>query len=347
MTYRLSDFTARLGGDLIGEDVLIRQVATLEAAQADELGFLANPKYRKQLAASSAGAVVVGPDAQDLTDKPRIVVKNPYLYFARVSSLLNPPRRPAAGIHPSAVIAADAQVAANASIGPFVTIGANAIIGSDVVIEAGCRIGAEVAIGEGGWLHPNVVVYHDCHIGRRVTIHSGAVIGADGFGNAWDGEGWYKIPQIGRVLIGDDVEIGASTTVDRGALGDTVLEDGVRLDNQIQIGHNVHIGKHTAMAGCVGVAGSTRIGAYCTFGGSAMILGHLEIADRANIMAGTLIGKSILKAGTYVGQYPVQSHEDWLANASHLRRLDAMAKRLKELERKIGRQDADEGEPTS
>lgn len=343
MSFRLSDFVAKLGGELVGDDLAIRQVAALETAKADELGFLANPKYRKQLAESTAGAVVLAPEARELTDKPRIVVKNPYLYFAKVSALLNPPQRPATGIHPTAVVAPDAIVADDVSIGPYVTIAAGASIGSGTVIEAGCRIGAGVEIGEGGWLYPNVVVYHDCRLGKRVTLHSGAVIGADGFGNAWDGEAWFKIPQIGRVLIGDDVEIGASTTVDRGALGDTVLEDGVRLDNQIQIAHNVHIGKHTAMAGCVGVAGSTRIGAYCTFGGSAMILGHLEIVDRVNIMAGTLVGKSVLKAGTYVGQYPVQSHEDWLANASHLRRLDAMAQRLKELERRIGRQDADQG----
>ncbi|HEY9102104.1 UDP-3-O-(3-hydroxymyristoyl)glucosamine N-acyltransferase [Chitinimonas sp.] len=343
MSFRLSDFVAKLGGELVGDDLAIRQVAALETARADELGFLANPKYRKQLADSAVGAVVLAPEASELTDKPRIVVKNPYLYFAKVSALLNPPVRPDNGVHPSAIVAPDASLADDVSIGPYVTIGAGARIGSGTVIEAGCRIGAGVEIGEGGWLYPNVVIYHGCQLGQRVTIHSGVVIGADGFGNAWDGEAWFKIPQIGRVLIGNDVEIGASTTVDRGALGDTVLEDGVRLDNQIQIAHNVHIGKHTAMAGCVGVAGSTHIGAYCTFGGSAMILGHLEIVDRVNVMAGTLVGKSVLKPGTYVGQYPVQSHEDWLANASHLRRLDAMAQRLKELERRIGRQDADQG----
>jgi len=344
---RLSHIVARLGGELVGDDAEIRQVATLEAAKPDELAFLANPKYRKQLDDTQAAAVVLGQQSRDLTLRPRIVAANPYLYFAQVSALLNPPHVPAAGVHPTAWVAPDACLAPGVSIGPHASVGQGARLGANVVIEAGCRVGDGVEIGDDSRLFPSVVIYHDCLLGQRVVVHANAVIGSDGFGNAWTGEGWYKIPQIGRVRIGNDVEIGASTTIDRGALGDTVIEDGVRLDNQIQIAHNVHIGRHTAMAGCVGVAGSTRIGAYCTFGGSAMILGHLEIADRVNIMAGTLIGKSILKAGTYVGQYPVQSHEDWLANASHLRRLDAMAKRLKELERKVGRNDADTGESTS
>lgn len=343
-SYRLSDFIARFGGELLGADVEIQQVATLEAAGSTQIAFLANPKYARQLAETAAGAIVLGDKARALTDKPRIVAANPYLYFAQISTLLNPPRRPAPGIHPSAAIAAGAQIDPSAAIGPFVSVGEGSRIGADCVLAAGVQIGADVQLGAASWLHANVVIGDGCQLGERVIVHPNAVIGADGFGNAWTGEAWYKIPQIGRVLIGNDVEIGASTTIDRGALGDTVLEDGVRLDNQIQIAHNVHIGKHTAMAGCVGVAGSTRIGAYCTFGGSAMILGHLDIADKVNVMAGTLVGKSILKAGTYVGQYPVQSHEDWLANAAHLRRLDGMATRLKELERKVGRFDADQGE---
>ncbi|PHV13121.1 UDP-3-O-(3-hydroxymyristoyl)glucosamine N-acyltransferase [Chitinimonas sp. BJB300] len=342
--YRLSDFVARFGGELLGTDVAIRQVAALETAKSDEIGFLANPKYAKQLGNTTAGAVVLSTKSRASTDKPRIVVADPYLYFARISTLLNPPARPASGVHPSAVLAAGVMVDATAHIGPFVSVGEGSHIGANCILEAGCRVGSDVVLGDGTWLHANVVVADRSQLGQRVIVHPGAVIGSDGFGNAWTGEGWFKIPQIGRVLIGDDVEIGAATSIDRGALGDTIIEDGVRLDNQIQIAHNVHIGKHTAMAGCVGVAGSTRIGAYCTFGGSAMILGHLEIADRVNIMAGTLVGKSILKAGTYVGQYPVQSHEDWLANASHLRRLDAMAGRLKQIERRVGRDDAEQGE---
>ncbi|MGQ5522974.1 UDP-3-O-(3-hydroxymyristoyl)glucosamine N-acyltransferase [Chitinimonas sp. PSY-7] len=342
--YRLSDFVARFGGELLGGDLAVRQVATLETAKPDEIAFLANPKYAKQLGSTAAGAIVLGEKARGLTDKPRIVATDPYLYFARISTLLNPPKRPVPGVHPSAVLAADVMVNPSAYIGPFVSVEEGSRVGADCILEAGSRVGRNVTLGAGTWLHANVVVADDSQLGERVIVHPNAVIGSDGFGNAWTGDGWFKIPQIGRVLIGNDVEIGAATSIDRGALGDTVLEDGVRLDNQIQIAHNVHIGKHTAMAGCVGVAGSTRIGAYCTFGGSAMILGHLEIVDKVNVMAGTLVGKSILKAGTYVGQYPVQSHEDWLANASHLRRLDAMAGRLKEIERRVGRGDADQGE---
>jgi len=334
----LSELVRRFGGELQGEDVAISQVSALDTAGAADLGFLSNPKYRKQLQDSRAGAVVLGADAQDATDKPRLVVKQPYLYFARVSAFLNPGPCLAPGISPAAAVAGSAQIDASAHIAAQVTIGEGVRIGRNVVVQAGCRIGDGVTLGEGVLLYPNVVIYHDCHLGERVIVHSGAVIGADGFGNAWDGEAWFKIPQIGRVMIGNDVEIGASTTIDRGALGDTVIEDGVRLDNQIQIAHNCRIGRHTAMAGCVGVAGSTHIGAYCTFGGSAMILGHLEIADKVNVMAGTLVGKSILKAGTYVGQYPVQSHADWLANASHLRRLDALAQKVKELERQLANQ---------
>jgi len=344
VTYLLSDIVARFGGELIGEDIGVDNVATLEAAGATDIVFVGDPKYAKQLAGTGAGAVIVNAASVDLTTLPRILVSNPYLFFARTATLLNPPARPAPGVHPSAVVSDGVTLGEGCHIGPFVTIGAGSEIGANVVLEAGCRVGTDVVVGADSFCHPNVVLCAGTRLGARVIIHPGAVIGSDGFGNAWQGDGWFKIPQLGRVVIGDDVEIGASTTVDRGALGDTVIEDGVRLDNQIQIGHNVHIGKHTAMAGCVGVAGSTRIGAYCTFGGSAMILGHLEIADRVNIMAGTLVGKSIKKAGTYVGQYPVQTHEDWLANASHLRRLDALAGRLKELERKVGPHGTDDKE---
>jgi len=344
VTYLLSEIAARFGGELIGEDIRVERVATLEAAGPSDIVFVGDPKYAKQLATTAAGAVIVNAALAAATSLPRIVVPNPYLCFARTANLLHPPARPAPGIHPSAVIAEDVVLGEGCHVGAFVSIGAGSRIGANTVLEAGCRIGTGVAIGADGYCHPNVVVCADTQIGARVILHPGAVIGSDGFGNAWQGDGWFKIPQLGRVVIGDDVEVGASTTIDRGALGDTTIEDGVRLDNQIQIGHNVHIGKHTALAGCVGVAGSTRIGAYCTFGGSAMILGHLDIADRVNIMAGTLVGKSIKKAGTYVGQYPVQTHEDWLANASHLRRLDALAGRLKELERKVGHAVTDDKE---
>lgn len=340
----LSQLIAQFGGELVGADIVVSQVANFELAEADDISFVAHEKYLAAAEASAAGALVVGTSWRGMVTKPHIVAAQPYLYFARIAALFNPPFAAHPGIHPSAIIASSAHIEPSAQIGPLVSIADGASIGAHTLIEAGCRIGPHAVIGEGAHLYPNVVIYHDCIIGNRSIIHSGAVIGADGFGNAWDGANWVKIPQIGRVVIGEDVEIGASTTIDRGALGDTVIEDGVRLDNQIQIGHNCHIGRHTAMAGCVGVAGSTKIGAYCTFGGSAMILGHLDIVDRVNVMAGTLVGKSILQPGTYVGQYPVQTHADWLANASHLRRLDALAKKVKELEKKLTARSAQDGQ---
>ena len=339
MAYRLSELVERFGGELHGDDVVVEQVASMEAAGPHELVFVGDQKYLKQLDDTRAGAVVLTAATVDATSLPRIVSPNPYLYFARVAALLNPPARPRPGVHPTAFVDASAVVDASASIGPLASVGAHARIGANTVLEAGCRIGDGVNIGGDCRFYPNVVVYHGCTIGDRVVVHGGAVIGSDGFGNAWTGSEWFKIPQLGSVRIGNDVEIGASTTIDRGALGDTVLEDGVRLDNQIQIAHNVHVGRNTAMAACVGVAGSARIGANCMLGGSAMILGHVEIADRVNVMAATYVGKSIKKAGTYVGQYPVQSYDDWLANASHLRRLDGLATRLKDLERRVGKTD--------
>ncbi|MFC4161550.1 UDP-3-O-(3-hydroxymyristoyl)glucosamine N-acyltransferase [Chitinimonas lacunae] len=347
--FRLSELVARLGGELRGADVAVGQVGTLERAGPEQIAFLANPKYRRQLSDCRAGAVILSAAAVADWSGPAIVTSDPYLYFARVSALLNPVVRPAPGIDPSAVVAASAEVAADAYIGPLVSVGEGARIGPRVMLQPGCRIGAEVEIGADSVIHPNAVIYPDCRIGARVIIHAGAVIGADGFGLAWNGAAWEKIPQIGRVVIEDDVEIGASTTIDRGALDDTVIRQGAKLDNQIQIGHNVVVGRHTAMAGCVGVAGSTKIGDYCTFGGSAMIIGHIEIVDRVNVMAGTLVGKSIKQAGTYTGWYPMQPHRDWLANASHLRHLDTLAGRVRQLERKMATGEApvaDEGDST-
>jgi len=318
---RLDRIVGRFGGDLAGDGGLrIRQVATLERAGPDEIAFLANPRYRAGLESTRAGAVILSPaDAGGFCGN-RILSDNPYAYFARVAQLLNPRVAPAVAIHPSAVVAAEAR------------------IGEGAVIGAGCVIGEHAIIGAGSLLHANVTVYAGCRIGLRAIIHAGAVIGADGFGFAREATGeWTKIPQIGSVLIGDDVEIGANTTIDRGALDDTVIEDGVKLDNQIQIGHNVRIGAHTAMAGCVGVAGSARIGRRCTFGGGAIILGHLQIADDVSVSAATLVTKSIPQAGSYSGAMPFEPHRDWRRNAAHLRQLDAMARRIRELENRLAK----------
>ncbi|MCX7172520.1 MAG: UDP-3-O-(3-hydroxymyristoyl)glucosamine N-acyltransferase [Proteobacteria bacterium] len=329
---RLDEIVAHLGGRLIGDTSgSIRQVATLERAGPDEISFLANPKYHGKLAATRAGAVILSAASADACPVPCIVSDEPYLYFARVAQWLNPVDSPVPGIHPTATV--ESAIPDSTSIGAGVCIGPEARIGQRSRIGPGCVIGKGVELGDDALLHANVTIYGGCHIGARAIIHSGAVIGADGFGFARAQDGaWLKIPQIGRVVIGDDVEIGANTTIDRGALDDTVIEDGVKLDNQIQVGHNVRIGAHSALAGCVGIAGSARLGCRCTVGGGAVILGHLNVADDVNIFAGTLVSKSIPKAGSYSGAVPFQDQAAWLKNFAHLRHLDSMADKIRALE---------------
>ena len=337
MAVTLAALVARFGGELVGDGTRsVQQVAPLERATADEIAFVSQRKYLAQLAGTRAGAVILPPDARDATDLPRILTSNPYLYFARVSALLNPQPRPPAGVHPAASVAADADIAADASIAAGAVVGQGAVIGARSVIGPNCVVGEQARIGADCLLHANVTLYHRCEIGDRAILHSGCVIGSDGFGFAPDGERWEKIPQIGRVLIGDDVEIGACTTIDRGALEDTVIGEGVKLDNLIQVAHNVTIGAHTAIAACVGIAGSARIGRHCTIGGAAMIIGHIEIADNTRISTNTLITKSLPKAGTYTSTLPFSEHEVWQKNAVHMRNLDKLVKRVKALEQKLG-----------
>lgn len=334
--YRLEDIVTRFGGRVLGNaEVLISQIATLDSAKADQIAFLANSKYRAQLDTTHAGAIIVGAADAEATTLPRIVCENPYAYFAKLSAFLNPLPQVVAGIHPSAVVGDGVIISPSAQIDAHVVIGVGAKIGANSVIMAGCNIGAGVVIGENARLYPRVVVYHDCVLGNNLIAHSGVVIGADGFGIAMDEGRWLKIPQIGRVVIGNDVEIGANTTIDRGALDDTVIEDDVKLDNQIQIAHNVRIGAHTAIAGCVGIAGSATIGRYCRIGGSAGILGHLQIADYVEISSFTLVGKSIRERGSYCGIFPFSSTKVWSKNAAQLRHLDELADRVKQLEQKI------------
>ena len=336
--FTLSDIARRLGGEVAGDGAVeLSGVGTLEAAGAHQITFLANPKYRGKLKETRAGAVILGAAERDATDKPRIVAPNPYAYFARVAQLFAPQAAFPPGTHPSSVVHEGAQIAASASVAEFVSIGAGAVIGEGVRIGPGCHVGDGAVIGAGTRLEARVTVYHGCRIGERCIVHSGVVIGADGFGFAPDKGTWVKIPQTGRVLVGDDVEIGANTTIDRGALDDTVIGNGVKLDNQIQVGHNVSIGDHTAMAGCVGIAGSARIGSHCMVGGGAIILGHLDVADRCTISAMTLITKSITEPGTYTSVMPFMAHDDWLRNASQLRRLDRLASTLSDAVKKINK----------
>ena len=342
MGTRLGELVERLGGQLVGDPNLeVSGIAPLADAGADHISFLSNSKLRAQAAASGAAALIVsGADDEFVAASyagARIVTQNPYVYFARAAqyfaSLDEVP--PAPGIDPSASIAAGAQVDPSAHVGPQATIEAGAVVKAGAVIGAGCFVGKDAVIGEGTRLFANATFHARCQIGKRGIIHSGAVIGTDGFGFANEGGVYIKIPQTGRVIIGDDVDIGANTTIDRGALADTVIEDGVKLDNQIQIGHNCHIGAHTAMAGCVGVAGSARIGKYCTFGGAAMVLGHLTIADRVHISSGSMVSRSILEAGQYTGFYPLAKNADWEKSAAIVRNLDAMRDKIRALEKTI------------
>ncbi|MBS1188726.1 MAG: UDP-3-O-[3-hydroxymyristoyl] glucosamine N-acyltransferase [Rhodocyclaceae bacterium] len=334
VTFSLADIAARLGGDVLGDvQTQVSQVATLATAGAGDIAFLSNLKYKRQLSETGASAVIVAPPFADASELPRIVTANPYVYYARVAALLNPIERPAPGVHGSAACAS--AVPPSASVGPAAAIGKDVVLGDGVVIHAGCVVGDGVTIGAGSVLHPNVTIYPGCVVGCNAIIHSGAVIGADGFGFAPEGGRWVKIPQIGRVVIGDDVEIGANTSIDRGALDDTIIGNGVKLDNQIQIGHNCIIGDHSVIAGCVGIAGSTRIGKGCMLGGAAMILGHLEIADGTIISPGSMVMKSIAKAGKYTALFPLEEHDRWLHNAAQVRHLARLAERVAELEKKL------------
>ncbi|MFZ6657813.1 UDP-3-O-(3-hydroxymyristoyl)glucosamine N-acyltransferase [Undibacterium sp. TJN19] len=339
---RLGELVDRFGGQLIGSpDVAVIGIAPLSEASEQHITFLSNPKLRHQLAASRAAAVILTKADFEQIGKDYagacIVAASPYVYFARAAqhfAAIN--AIPAeAGVHPSAWVSPQAVIAATASIGPNVSIDAEAVIGEHVVIKAGAVIGRGVSIGDHSLIHANASIYDYCVLGRHCIIHSGAVIGADGFGFANEKGQWIKIPQTGRVVIGDDVEIGANTSVDRGALADTIIEDGVKLDNQIQIGHNCHIGAHTAMAGCVGVAGSAKIGKYCTFGGAAMVLGHLTIVDNVHISSASMVSRSILEPGQYTGFYPLAKNADWEKTAAIVRNLSGMREKIRYLEKTI------------
>jgi UDP-3-O-[3-hydroxymyristoyl] glucosamine N-acyltransferase len=314
----LAQIATRLGGRIAGDpEVLIHQVGSLERARRGQITFLANRKLKDRLAGTAASAVILGADGENLSALPRIVCDDPYSYFARVSQLFNPRVTQAQGVHPAAHVA------------PTATLGARVSIG------AGCVVGENCAIGDDSCLYPGVVVYPGCRIGARAIIHSGVVIGADGFGIAKEGGRWLKIPQIGGVLIGDDVEIGANTTIDRGAMDDTVIEDGVKLDNQIQIAHNCRIGAHTAMAGFSGVAGSSSVGSHCMIGAGSIILGHLSICDHTSVSAGTVISRSIREPGTYTGMFPADDNAAWARNAAVLRHLAELMDRVRSLEKRM------------
>jgi UDP-3-O-[3-hydroxymyristoyl] glucosamine N-acyltransferase len=327
MALTLAQIVARLGGRVAGDpQVLIRQVAPLEHAAQGQISFFVHSRLRGPLERTGASAVILAPQAEALTEKPRIVCENPYAYFARVSQLLNPPEAFKPGIDSAARVAQGARIAPTARIEAGAVVEAGAEIGERAWIGALAYVGVGAVIGSDCRLHPSVVVYARCSIGARSIVHSGAVLGADGFGFAPEAGQWIKIPQIGRVVIGEDVEIGANTTIDRGTLADTVIEEGVKIDNQVQVGHNCRIGAHTAIAGCVGIAGSCVIGKRCRIAGAAMLLGQLAICDDVQVSTGTLVSHSISKPGTYTGFFPIGAHADWLRNAAHIRHLAELAR---------------------
>ena len=336
---RLHELIAALGGELLGDpEAAISRIGPLEGATPRTIAFLAHPKYQAELVRSQAGCVIVSPAVRELAVArgAAIVSADPYLYFARLTqwwaARTRPPMVP--GIHASAVVEPGAQIDPTAHVGALAYIGAGARIAAGATVAAQAHVGADASVGAHTRLMPRASLLVGCRIGERGIVHGGAVIGADGFGFAPTEGRWEKIEQLGAVRIGDDVEIGANTCIDRGALDDTVLEDGVKLDNLVQIAHNVQVGAHTAMAGCVGVAGSARIGAHCTVGGGAIVLGHLRLVDHVHISAATVISRSILQPGQYSGVFPFDDNASWEKNAATLRQLHKLRERVRALENK-------------
>ncbi|WP_152225021.1 UDP-3-O-(3-hydroxymyristoyl)glucosamine N-acyltransferase [Pseudomonas sp. SCB32] len=336
LSFTLAELAAQLDAELRGDPALVvRGLATLQEAGEDQLSFLANPQYRKFLPECKAGAVLLTEaDAEGFTGNA-LIVANPYLAYAGLSHQFDRKPKAPVGIHPTAVVDEAAQVDPAASIGPYAVIEAGALIGAGVTIGAHCFVGARSVIGEGGWLAPRVTLYHDVRIGKRVVIQSGAVLGGEGFGFANHKGVWQKIAQIGGVTVGDDVEIGANTTIDRGALSDTLVGNGVKLDNQIMIAHNVQIGDHTAMAGCCGISGSAKIGKHCMLAGGVGLVGHIEICDNVFVTGMTMVTRSITEPGSYSSGTAMQPAGEWKKSAARIRQLDDMARRLQQLEKRL------------
>lgn len=337
MSVTLEVLARELGAELHGPgDREITGLGTIGAARDDQITFLANPRYRSFLENTRAAAVLLRADQLQHCPVAALVVSDPYLAFARISRFFDNSPAPAAGVHPSATVDAGARLGEGVSVGPNAVIDAGAVIGEGTVIGANCVVGAGSELGPGCRLWPNVTIYHGVTIGARTTIHANSVVGSDGFGFAPGPEGWTKIAQVGGVRIGSDVEIGAGTTIDRGAIDDTVIGDGAILDNQIQVAHNVVIGEHTALAGKVGISGSTRIGAYCMIGGAVGISGHLQICDHVQILGMSLVSRSITEPGTYGSALPVDKQDRYRRNVARFRHLDELYRRVRRLERDAG-----------
>ncbi|MEH6528824.1 MAG: UDP-3-O-(3-hydroxymyristoyl)glucosamine N-acyltransferase [Porticoccus sp.] len=332
----LSDIAAHIGAELQGDaDCQIAGLNTLREAGPSELTFLSNQAYRQYLAETVAGAVILDADSASEYPGNRLVMDNPYLGYALASAMFDTSPVPQLGIHPSAVVAASTRIGDNVSVGPNAVLGENVVIGAGSLIGAGVVIGDGSVIGDNCRISANVSIYHGVTIGDQVTIHSGAVIGADGFGFAHSQGRWVKIYQLGGVVIGSRVEIGACTTIDRGALDDTVIEDGVIFDNHVQIAHNVHVGENTAMAGCSGISGSTVVGKNCIFAGQSGVVGHVTLCDGVHLTGGTIVTKSLTEPGSYSSGTAFSKSDDWRKNAVRFNQLDDLARRLRQLEKKL------------
>ncbi len=341
MATTLGELAVRYGCTVQGDpDVPISRVGTLLGAAGQAISFLANPAYRKQLAATHAAAVILAPEDAARCPVSCLITDNPYALYARIATDLNPPSEAAPGVHASAVVGEDADIAAGVCISAKVCIGSGVRLAQGVFIGPGCVVGDRCELGEGTRLIANVTLCADTRIGARGLVHAGAVLGADGFGIARDGERWIKVPQLGGVRLGDDVEVGANTTIDRGAIEDTIIGDGVKLDNQVQVGHNVRIGDHTVVAGCVAIAGSVTIGKRCMIGGAAGIVGHIALGDDVVVTAFTFVSHSLGQAGVYSGSMPVDQAARWRRNAARLRHLDELAKKVRVLEKKLAENEA-------
>ncbi|MDN4626613.1 UDP-3-O-(3-hydroxymyristoyl)glucosamine N-acyltransferase [Erwinia sp. DT-104] len=333
---RLADLAQQLDADLHGDgDIVISGIASMQSAQSGQITFLSNSRYREQLAACKASAVVLQAADVEFCQSAALVVKDPYLTYARMAQILDTTPQPATNIAPGAVIDATAKLGKNVSVGANAVIESGVELGDNVVIGAGCFIGKNTRIGAGTRLWANVSVYHEVQIGENCLIQSGTVIGADGFGYANDRGNWVKIPQLGTVIIGDRVEIGACTTIDRGALDNTQIGNGVIIDNQCQIAHNVVIGDNTAVAGGVIMAGSLKIGRYCMIGGASVINGHMEICDKVTVTGMGMVMRPITQPGVYSSGIPLQPNKNWRKTAALVMNIDEMSKRLKAVERKV------------
>jgi UDP-3-O-[3-hydroxymyristoyl] glucosamine N-acyltransferase len=338
MAISLGELAVRFGCELRGDPaVLVDSVASLGQAHDRAIAFLADPRHRPQLRDTRAAAVVLDRDAAALCPVAALVADNPRATYARIAAALHPRERPAPGVHPTAVVAADARVDPSAHVGPLACIGARAVVGPRAVIGPHCIVGEAATVEEEAWLVARVTLGERVCIGARTLIHPGAVIGSDGFGFAEDAGAWVKVPQVGSVRVGCDVEIGANTTIDRGAIGDTLIEEGVKLDNLIQIGHNVRIGAHTAIAGCTGISGSTVIGRRCMIGGAVSIGGWLTICDRVVITGTTMITHSIDRPGVYSSGIPFEEARAWRRLVARFKRLSSLYDRVATLERAAGR----------